>query len=157
MTAPDLAKRLYERAVAVGLATNYQWETLTEAAKRQWLVLAETVGPNPADGTEAATRLLAVERLLQITIRKLDELATTQRSLLLIGESMTAEMQALKDEVTQWVKFNQSAIALLSKVGQLIADGAEDKAAMVELAVIVKKEVAALNEAIAGHPQPPQP
>jgi DNA repair ATPase RecN len=69
---------------------------------------------------------------------------------------MTPELQRLTDEITEMKTVNQSAIALLQNLSQLIRDNANDPAALTALADELDSENKKLADAVTAN-TPAQP
>lgn len=153
----ELARRLYERAGALGLTGYYgPWDQQPPAARQRWLALAESTQAAPEAGLLA--RLVAIEQLQQVTVRKQGEMATTLESLLLIGESMSAQLDRIKASVTRNGDVIDSGITLIKGLADEIRSLKAEPEQLVALADSLDAKADALAAAIAANtPASPAP
>lgn len=154
----DLARSLYERAATVGLRpVAASWEYLPVADRDRWRALADVV-TTPSAGQGFLTRLIAIEQLQQAAIREQGEMTTTLTSLLLIGESMSAELDRIKSSVERNGGVIDSGITLIKGLAEEIRQLRAEPERLTALADSLDAKADALAKAIAENtPAAPAP
>lgn len=154
----ELAGKLYERAVGLGLTVGFgPWQQLPEPGRQRWLALAESTQAVPPAGL--LSRLVAIEQLQQVAVRKQDAMAAILESLLLIGESMSAQLDRLRGSVSRNGDVIDSGITLIKGLAEGIRQLRAEPEQLVALADALDAKADALARAVADNTPaaPPAP